>query len=251
MVGTTNAHSVRSAAMRMATALTTSAQEEEQDRPVAVPDLRLEAPQVADQQRGDQDGHQRVADDGAHLDGRPRQAQRVEHLELLDGDRLALARRCSRRPAPRPRPAATARARLVAPPRVELRVDRPRLGSTKAGGQVAGQLALGAVQVGRHELAHLLARPRPARPRGSGRPGSSRAPRGRPPRRPSQRRDGHLGDAGRCEAEIAGASAARRSLAPRRRRGVPASRRSSMRVDAARDACRSDGADPRGCRPAT
>ena len=59
-------------------------QEEEQDRPVAVPDLRLEAPQVADQQRRHEDGDQRVADDRADLDLRPGEAQRVEHLELLD-----------------------------------------------------------------------------------------------------------------------------------------------------------------------
>ena len=43
-VGTAKAHSVRSAAMRIATASHHERKEEEQDRSIAMPDLRLEAP---------------------------------------------------------------------------------------------------------------------------------------------------------------------------------------------------------------
>ena len=63
MVGTTKAHSVRSAAIRGRHGVDHEREEEEQDRSIAVPDRGLEAPQVADQQGRDEDRDEGIAED--------------------------------------------------------------------------------------------------------------------------------------------------------------------------------------------
>ena len=116
-------------------------EEEEQDRSIAVPDLRLEAPQVADQQRGDQQERDQACPTTVPSSTqRPGQAERVEHLELLDRDRVALVDDPLAGRTVTSTAGTSARAWSICCGRELLVGDLGR--RHECGGQVAGQLAL-------------------------------------------------------------------------------------------------------------
>ncbi len=128
---------------------------EEEERPVAVPDGRLEAPQVADQQRRDDERHERVPDHRAELDAWACQAQGVEHLELLDGDRVAFVDDALTR-LERDLVGRHLGTCLLLRLRRQLVVDLLG-GRHQRRGEVAGELPLRVHEVGRDEVADGIA----------------------------------------------------------------------------------------------